>query len=95
MNNLFRTHDFPHRSKYHHDHDFNRTPLINFDRNPFQNSQFLSTNNNQFSINNTNILPNLFQQININPDDGDDEDDDDDDDKPTPTIDHPSPRFPK
>jgi hypothetical protein len=92
MNNLFRKHDFPHQSKYHNDYDFSQSTLMNFDRNSPQYSGFLSANNHEFSLNNRIILSNTFRQLNINPNDGDDEDDDDDQ---TPTVDHPSLKFPK
>jgi len=80
MNDLFRTHDYHHRST-----------AMNFDRNPLPYSRFLSNDNNQFFMNHRTYLPNTFRHLNINPDDGDDEDDD----GPTPTVEFPSPRFPK
>ncbi len=95
MHNLFGTHDFHHQSKYRDDQDFSRSTSMNFDRNPSQYSRFISHDNNQFHFNHRTILPHAFGQLNIHPNDGDDEDDDDDDEKQTPTVNCPSPKFPK
>jgi hypothetical protein len=94
MNNLFRTHDYPHRSKYHNDHEFSRSTSMNFNRISSSYSRFLSTDNHGISSDNRMNLSNIFPHLNINPDDGDDEDDDGEEEQ-TPTVDHPSLKYPK
>ena len=94
MNTHFRTHDFGHRAAHHNDRDFYQSPSMfppmNYGRlSPY--SRFPINNDNEYFRNNRMNLPHTFQQMSLRADESDDDDDEDQ----TPTVEHPSPKYPQ
>lgn len=93
VGNLFRQHGLHHPSRHSDNYGFRPSAPMFHNGHPSQHSRLLRNNDMEFFFNNSTILSNSFQHLHINHDNSDD--DDDDDDGQTPTVELPSPKYPK